>query len=82
MGDVVRDTRQLLPGENLNYDITVGNAIEIVADAYANEHIFAMRYVEWSGSFWIVRDVEVRAPRLLLRMGGVYNGPKPAVEAP
>lgn len=77
-GDVVRNTRKLLEGENLNYDLTVGNSISIVADAYANQHFFAMRYVEWAGTLWSIQEVEVQSPRLLLRLGGVYNGPKPA----
>jgi hypothetical protein len=76
-GDVVRNTRLLQQGENLNNDLSVGNSISIVADAYANEHFFAIRYVEWAGALWTVTDVEVQSPRLLLRLGGVYNGPKP-----
>ncbi len=77
-GDVVRNSRQLTEGENLNKDLTVGNSISIVADAYANGHFFAIRYVEWMGSLWTVSDVEVQAPRLLLRLGEVYNGPQAA----
>jgi hypothetical protein len=75
-GDIIRNTRRLQPGENLNNDLTVGNSISIVADAYANEHFFAIRYVEWAGTLWTVTEVEVQSPRLLLRLGGVYNGPK------
>jgi hypothetical protein len=74
-GDVVRNVRQLREGENLNNDLSVSNSISIVADAYANEHFFAIRYVEWAGTLWTVSDVEVQSPRLLLRLGGVYNGP-------
>lgn len=74
-GDVVRNVRQLREGENLNNDLSVSNSISIVADAYANEHFFAIRYVEWAGTLWKVDDVEVQSPRLLLRLGGVYNGP-------
>jgi hypothetical protein len=74
-GDVVRNARQLREGENLNDDLSVSNSISIVADAYANEHFFAIRYVEWAGTLWVVTDVEVQSPRLLLRLGGVYNGP-------
>lgn len=76
-GDVVRNTRKLQEGDNLNLDLSVGNSISIVADAYANEHFFAIRYVEWAGALWTVTDVEVQSPRLLLRLGGVYNGPRP-----
>lgn len=74
-GDVVRNTRKLQEGENLNNDLTVNNSISIVADAYANEHFFAIRYISWAGTLWTVSDVEVQSPRLLLRLGGVYNGP-------
>jgi hypothetical protein len=77
-GDVIRNTRQLSEGEHLNKDLSVGNSISIVADAYANDHFFAIRYVEWAGVLWTVSDVEVQSPRLLLRIGEVYNGPTPA----
>lgn len=78
-GDVVRNTRKLSEGEHLNNDLSVGNSISIVADAYANEHFFAIRYIQWAGTYWTVSDVEVQSPRLLLRLGGVYNGPKAGV---
>ena len=78
-GDVIRNTRDLKPGENLNADLSVQNSISIVADAYANDHFFAIRYVEWAGVLWTVSSVEVQSPRLLLRLGEVYNGPTPAV---
>lgn len=76
-GDVIRNTRQLNAGDNVNSDISVNNSISIVADAYANEHFFAIRYIKWAGTLWTVTDVEVKSPRLILRMGGVYNGHTP-----
>ena len=77
-GDVIRNARNLREGENLNPDLSVQNSISIVADAYANDHFFAIRYVEWAGVLWTVSSVEVQSPRLLLRLGEVYNGPTPA----
>lgn len=75
-GDVVRNTRKLSEGESLNNDLSVSNSISIVADAYANEHFFAIRYIQWAGALWTVSDVDAsQSPRLLLRLGGVYNGP-------
>lgn len=79
-GDVIRNSRKLENGDKVNDDISVGNSISIVADAYANEHFFAMRYVKWAGVFWKVADVTVESPRLILRLGGVYDGP--TYEAP
>lgn len=75
-GDVIRNSRQLKEGEGVNSDLSVGNSISIVADAYANEHFFAIRYIRWAGALWTVKNVEVESPRLILRLGGVYNGPK------
>lgn len=74
-GDIVRNTRQLREGATVNDDITVGNSISIVADAYANENFVNMRYVEWLGKLWTVSAVDVQPPRLILTLGGVYNGP-------
>lgn len=79
-GDVIRNSRKLENGDKVNDDISVGNSISIVADAYANEHFFAMRYVKWAGVLWKVADVTVESPRLILRLGGVYDGP--TYEAP
>lgn len=77
-GDVLRNNRRLNPGDNANNEITVGNTISIVADAYAANHFFAMRYIKWAGTYWTVATVDVQAPRLNLTLGGVYNGPKAA----
>lgn len=74
-GDVVRNSRNLREGENLNPNISVQNSISIVADAYANDHFFAIKYVEWSGVLWTVTKVDVQSPRLILTLGEVYRGP-------
>jgi len=76
-GDVLRNTRQLEQGSKVNDDITVSNSISIVADEYAINHFFNIKYVRWAGVLWTVTDVEVRSPRLILTLGSVYNGPTP-----
>lgn len=75
-GDVIRNTRQL-EGDRVNEDIVVSNSISIVADQYAVENFFNIKYVRWSGVLWTVTTVEVRSPRLILSIGSVYNGPTP-----
>ena len=74
-GDVVQNSRRISEADKLNEDISVGNTISVVADAFAYEHFFSMRYVEWAGTLWTIQEVEVQRPRLILRLGGVYNGP-------
>lgn len=73
-GDVIRNIRRLQGSENLNDDINVSNEISIVADAFANQNFYSMRYVEYMGAKWKISSVEVKYPRLILNMGGVYNG--------
>ena len=74
-GDVLRDTRKLEAGEGLNSDISVVNSISIVADEYAINHFFKIKYIRWAGVLWTVSNVEVKSPRLVLSLGSVYNGP-------
>lgn len=81
-GDILRNTRRLTEGQSVNNDITVNNSISIVADAYARDHFFAIRYIRWAGVLWTVTEVDVQSPRLLLRLGGVYNGPVAAPVTP
>jgi hypothetical protein len=73
-GDVTKAARRLEgSSDSINDGISVSNTISIVADAYAYNHFFAIRYVEWAGCRWIVKTVEVQRPRLILSLGGVYN---------
>jgi hypothetical protein len=59
-GDIVRNHRKFNEGESVNDDLSLlSNSISIVSDTYANEHIFAIRYVKWAGSLWKVTDVDV-----------------------
>lgn len=73
-GDVNRSNRRLQTVDQLNDNIIVSNEISIVADPYANQHIYAMRYVEFKGTKWKVSSVDVQYPRLILTLGGLYNG--------
>lgn len=75
-GDVIRNTRRYENGQSLNDDLVISNSISIVADAYAYEHFAFIRYVEWMGCLWKVSTIEVQRPRLILQIGGVYNGDK------
>ena len=73
-GDVLSNYRNTENDQKVNSDLTVSNSISIVSDSHANEHFSAIRYVEWAGTLLKVTSVEQQSPRLLLRLGGVYNG--------
>lgn len=73
-GDLVRNVRRLQSANQLNDDINIANEISIVADPFARDNFHSMRYVEFMGTRWKVSEVEVQFPRLILTVGGVYNG--------
>ena len=72
-GDVIRRTRRLESSGDVNGNVNITNQISIVADPYANQNLFAIRYVEFMGTKWKVSDVDIQYPRLVLTIGGVYN---------
>lgn len=73
-GDVLLNTRKYESSQTANDELNVNVRISIFADAYAYDHFFAIKYVEWMGALWKVTNVEVQRPRLILTLGGVYNG--------
>ena len=73
-GDLTRNMRRPQDSGDLNDDINVANEISIVADPYANANFHSMRYVAFIGAKWKISKVEVQYPRLILTLGGVYNG--------
>ena len=73
-GDVIRNTRRMQTSSNLNDNLEINNQISILADPYASLNFHKMLYLEWMGAKWKITNVEVLRPRLLLTIGGVYNG--------
>lgn len=73
-GDLIRNARRLESSNSINDDININNEISIVADQFAYQNFHKMRYVVFMGAKWKISNVEVQHPRLILTIGGVYNG--------
>lgn len=73
-GDIIRNTRRLQTSGGINDDINISNEISIIADPYANQHFHSMRYVVLNGTKWKISNINVQYPRLVLEIGGLYNG--------
>lgn len=72
-GDVTRNARKLQSGSQVNDNIDINNELSIVADPYAMQNFHTMRYVIFMGNAWKVTNVEVKYPRLILTLGGLYT---------
>lgn len=73
-GDMIRNTRRLQSAEQVNDNINIANDLSIIADPYAINNFHSMRYAEFMGAKWKISNVEVQYPRLILTLGGLYNG--------
>lgn len=74
-GELIRVSKRLQTSSNsVNDNVTISNEISIVADPYANDNMYAMRYVIFGGAKWKIETVDVEYPRLKLSIGGIYNG--------
>ena len=73
-GDVMRFNSRYSQSSKVNEDVTISNVISIVADPFANQNLHNIRYIKYMGAKWRITNVEVQYPRLLLTIGGLYNG--------
>lgn len=74
-GELTRNTsRWSTSSDSTNDDLTINNQISIVADPFAYQKFHNMKYIEYLGVKWKITSVEVQRPRLILTIGGVYNG--------
>lgn len=74
-GELIKVSRRQQSSSNsANDNVVISNEISIVADPYANNNMYAIRYVVFGGAKWKIDAVNVEYPRLRLTMGGVYNG--------
>lgn len=74
-GDVIRNLNSIrLQQDSTNSDLNINNQISIIADPFSSQNFLFMRYAEFMGVKWRITNVEVKHPRLILTLGGVYNG--------
>lgn len=73
-GDVLRVSSKWSTTSKVNDDLNISNQVSIVADPFALQNFQSIKYIEFMGALWDVTSVEVQYPRLILTVGGVYNG--------
>ena len=61
--------------DSTNDDLNINVQISIVADPFAQANLRSMKYVRFMGENWKITKIEPRHPRLILTLGGAYNGP-------
>lgn len=78
-GDLIRNSSKWSQiNEGTNDNINFNNQISVLSDPYLFNSIQSIRYIEFMGTFWDVTGIDVQYPRLIISMGGVYNGERTA----
>lgn len=73
-GDVLWSSRRWDRDSDVHDELTLANKISVLVDPYAYEHLQDIKWVEYKNSKWRVTNIEDQYPRIVLTLGGVYNG--------
>lgn len=73
-GDIVRNTRRYENSGKVVDDLNINMTLSIVADPFAYQNFHQLKYAEYMGAKWKATSVEPQYPRLIITLGGVYNG--------
>ena len=73
-GDVILNQERWQPTEGANDNLNLDNSISIIADNYAYANLGYIKYIVWNGQKWKVQSLAINRPRIVLQIGGLYNG--------
>lgn len=74
VGDVIKDYRGFQSSGDLNDSFKINNRISILSDLFAQNNWASIKYVIWNGQKIKVTGVTVEFPRIILDLGGYWNG--------
>lgn len=73
-GDMLRQASSRQNDDKVNSDITLSHRVSLVGDAYAFGNYYSIKWIEVDNYKWEVTSVEVQRPRIIVTLGGPWNG--------
>lgn len=73
-GDIIKNSGQIRSSGQVNEDLQISSQISIISDPYAVSNYQNVRYVTMKGAKWRVTNIDIQYPRMVLTLGGLYNG--------
>lgn len=67
-GERVRDTGKV------NDDISLNHRVSLLGDAYAFDKYYNIKWIMIDNLKWEVSSVEIQRPRIIVSLGGLWNG--------
>ncbi|MBR6287823.1 MAG: hypothetical protein IKR19_00590 [Acholeplasmatales bacterium] len=72
-GDYERIDKKTENQGQVNDDIKINHRISFIADPFAIDNQFNIKYATHRGAKWSVTSIEEAYPRLILNLGGIYH---------
>lgn len=73
-GDILENNLRWQQSDKIDDDLNITNKISVIANDFAYDNIGYMKYVELRGNKWKIVSATLQYPRILLTIGGVWNG--------
>lgn len=73
-GDIIRQSSSVQNGDKINEDVSLNHRVSLIGDAYAFGNYYNIKWIEVDGRKWEVTSVEVPRPRIIVTLGGLWNG--------
>ena len=73
-GELFKPRVSFQNSNNVNDNIILNNQISIIANKFAYDNYQCIKYAEVLGKLWKVNSIEIQYPRLILSIGGIWNG--------
>lgn len=73
-GDIIRLSSSVQNGDKINSDVTLNHRVSLLGDAYAFNNYFNLKWIQLDGRKLEVSSVELQRPRLIVTVGGLWNG--------
>lgn len=72
-GEVISDNKRVVDQGEINSSFTLSNSISIVSNKFILDNLAFMKYVTWNNSKWKIESAEIKPPRIIIRIGGLFN---------
>ena len=72
-GDVVTDNRKFNNQNQINDDMNINNNISVISNSFMLDNLAVMKYITFLKSKWKIVSVEIKPPRIIINIGGLYH---------
>lgn len=73
-GDILRTASVFQGAERINKNITLQNRISLLANSIGMSNFYNIQWIEYLGTKWEVTLIDIVSPRIIVTLGGIWNG--------